>query len=64
MMFNEKTSGAYCTADLWRIAQQSRSVYLGFGLRSLFQKLLPHNLKQSGQSQPQGLRSFTRLVVK
>jgi len=49
MIFNEKTNGTYCTADLWRIAQQSRSVYLGFWLRSLFQKLLPHSLKQSGQ---------------
>jgi hypothetical protein len=50
MMFNEETNGTYCTADLWRFGQRSRSVYLGLWLRSLFQKLLPHSLKQSGQS--------------
>jgi hypothetical protein len=49
MIFNEKTNGTYCTADLWRIAQQSRSAYLGFWLRNLFQKLLSHSLKQSSQ---------------
>ena len=48
IMLNEKTNSTYCTADLWRIAQQSRSVYLGFWLRSLFQKLRPRSLKTVG----------------
>jgi hypothetical protein len=44
-MLNEKTNGMYCTADLWRIGQQSRSAYLGFWLCSLFRKPLPYGLK-------------------
>jgi hypothetical protein len=51
-MLNEKTNGMYCTADLWRIGQQSRSAYLGFWLCSLFRKLLPYGLKKSKQRAP------------
>jgi hypothetical protein len=51
MMFEKKiySQGTFCTVHLWRIAQQSRSTCLGFWLRSLFGKLLPHGLKKSKQ---------------
>lgn len=52
MMFDEKTFGTFCTADLWRAAQKSRSTYLGFWLRSLFRKPLPYGLKKSKQGAP------------
>ena len=52
MMFEEETNGTFCTADLWRAAQQSRSAYLGFWLRSLFRKPLPYGLKKSKQGAP------------
>jgi len=48
-MLNDRTNGTHSTADLWRIGQQSRSVYLGFWLRNLFQKLRLRSLEQSGQ---------------
>jgi hypothetical protein len=51
-MFDEKTYGTFCTADLWRKAQISRSAYLGFWLRSLFRKRLPYGLKKSKQGVP------------
>jgi hypothetical protein len=52
MMFDEKTNRTFCTADLWRAAQQSRSAYLGFWLRSLFRKPLTYSLKESEQDAP------------
>jgi hypothetical protein len=55
MMFDEKTNGTFCTADLWRAAQQSRSVYLGFWLRSLFRKPLTYSLKKPEQGTPLGV---------
>jgi hypothetical protein len=55
MIFDEKTNGRYCTADLWRAAQISRSAYLGFWLRGLFRKLIAYSSKKSEQGAPLGV---------
>jgi hypothetical protein len=55
MVFYELTNGSFCTADLWRNAQRSRSVYLGFWLRSLFSKLLADGLEKSDHGAPLGV---------
>ena len=55
MIFGEKTNGPFCTAGLWKTAQQSRSVYLDFWLRSLFRKLPAYGLKKSDRHAPLGV---------
>ena len=55
MIFDEMTKGSFCTADLWRTAQRSRSAYLDFWFRSLFRKPIPYGLKKSGQGAPLGV---------
>jgi hypothetical protein len=55
MILDEMTNGSFCTADLWRIAQNSRSAYLAFWLRSLFRKRLTYGLKRSEQGAPLGV---------
>jgi hypothetical protein len=55
IIFDETTNGPFSTAELWRTAQQSRSVFLGFWLRSLFRKLPAHGLKKSDRVAPLGV---------
>ena len=52
MMFEEKMNNTFCTADLWRAAQQSRGAYLGFWFRNVFRKPPTFALKKSEQGAP------------